>query len=154
MGSTTAASVGDFRRKGLLLMGFFIVLGVSIVAFALSSYYLLSLAILVPVGVGHSGRVAVHVATLQTYSAPEMRGRVMALNAMQGGVMPFSVLGITALADTLNPQIALAATGSVILVYGLGELVFSKRLRSLGVAGDRRVTVQTWGASPGAGPPL
>ena len=131
MGSTTAASVGDFRRKGLLLMGFFIVLGVSIVAFALSSYYLLSLAILVPVGVGHSGRVAVHVATLQTYSAPEMRGRVMALNAMQGGVMPFSVLGITALADTLNPQIALAATGSVILVYGLGELVFSKRLRSL-----------------------
>ena len=131
MGSTTAASVGDFRRKGLLLMGFFIVLGVSIVAFALSSYYLLSLAILVPVGVGHSGRVAVHVATLQTYSAPEMRGRVMALNAMQGGVMPFSVLGITALADTLNPQIALAATGSVILVYGLGELAFSKRLRSL-----------------------
>ena len=131
MGSTTAASVGDFRHKGLLLMGFFIVLGVSIVAFALSSYYLLSLAILVPVGVGHSGRVAVHVATLQTYSAPEMRGRVMALNAMQGGVMPFSVLGITALADTLNPQIALAATGSVILVYGLGELVFSKRLRSL-----------------------
>ena len=131
MGSTTAASVGDFRRKGLLLMGFFIVLGVSIVAFALSSYYLLSLAILVPVGVGHSGRVAVHVATLQTYSAPEMRGRVMALNAMQGGVMPFSVLGITALADILNPQIALAATGSVILVYGLGELVFSKRLRSL-----------------------
>ena len=92
-------------------MGFFIVLGVSIVAFALSSYYLLSLAILVPVGVGHSGRVAVHVATLQTYSAPEMRGRVMALNAMQGGVMPFSVLGITALADTLNPQIAPGSHG-------------------------------------------
>ena len=131
MGSTTAASVGDFRRKGLLLMGFFVVLGFSIVAFALSSHYLLSLAILLPVGLGHSGRVAVHVATLQAYSAPEMRGRVMALNAMEGGVMPFSVLGITALADTLNPQIALAATGSVILAYGLWELAFSKKLRSL-----------------------
>jgi hypothetical protein len=112
-------------------MASFIMLGVSIIAFAASSYYLLSLIILIPVGMGHSGRVAVHVATLQTYTEPEMRGRIMALNAMQGGIMPFSVLGITALSDTLNPQIALGIAGGLILVYGLWELTFSRSLRSL-----------------------
>lgn len=130
-GSTFAASLGDFSRKGLLLILFFTLLGISIVAFSLSSIYALSLVLMIPVGLGHSGRTTILLATLQTYVEPEMRGRVMALNAMQGGFQPVSILAITALADLANPQIAFAASGAVILLYGLWEMTFSRTTRSL-----------------------
>ena len=131
LGSTTAASLGDFKRKGLLLIGFFTLLAAAIVAFSASSIFLLSLILMVPVGFGHSGRTAVHLATLQAYSDPEMRGRVMALNAMQGGFMPLSILGITALAEVSSPQIAMGVSGGVMLVYGIWEMLLSKTVRRL-----------------------
>ncbi|MDA1035527.1 MAG: hypothetical protein O3B65_01445 [Chloroflexi bacterium] len=131
LGSTFAASLGDYKRKGLLLISFFTLLGVSIVAFSASSIYILSLILMFPVGLGHSGRTSIHLATLQTYVAPNMRGRVMALNSMQGGFLPISILAITAVADFANPQIAMGISGSVIVVYGLWELFFSRTIRNL-----------------------
>ena len=131
LGSTFAASLGDFKHKGLLLIGFFTLLGLSIVAFSASSIYLLSLFLMIPVGLGHSGRTTILLATLQTYAAPEMRGRVMALNSWQGGSQVVSIPAIGALADLTSPQIAFAASGAVILVYGLWEIIFSRTVRSL-----------------------
>jgi MFS family permease len=131
LGSTFAASLGDFKRKGLLLILFFTLLGISIVAFSASSIYILSLVLMFPVGLGHSGRTSIHLATLQTYVAPEMRGRVMALNAMQGGFQPISILAISAVAELANPQIAMGISGSVIVLYGLWELIFSRTVRNL-----------------------
>ena len=85
LGSTTAASLGDFQRKGLLLVGFFTLFGAGVVGFAFSNWYVVSLLLMLPVGIGHSGRTVVHLATLQAYTDNEMRGRVQALNAMIGG---------------------------------------------------------------------
>ena len=131
LGSTTAASLGDFRRKGLLLVGFFTLFGLGVVGFAASSWYVLSLLLMLPVGIGHSGRTVVHLATLQAYSDAEMRGRVQALNAMMGGLIPVAVLGITGLAELFGGRVALASAGSVIVAYGIWETLFSKTLRNL-----------------------
>jgi hypothetical protein len=87
--------------------------------------------LMVPVGIGHSGRTSVHLATLQTYSPPEMRGRILALNAMQSGLQPVSIVVITAVAEFANPQIAFGVSGAVILLYGLWEMLFSRTIRSL-----------------------
>ena len=131
LGSTTAASLGDFQRKGLLLVGFFTLFGAGVVAFAASSWYLLSLLLMLPAGMGHSGRMVVHLTMLQTYSEREMRGRVQALNAMMGGLIPVAVLGIAGLAELFGGRVALGATGGVIVAYGLWETLFSKTLRNL-----------------------
>lgn len=131
IGSTTAASVGNFRHKGLLLVIFLTVWGAAILAFALSDVYLLSLLLIVPVGMGHSGRNTVNIATLQTYTAPEMRGRVMALNAMMSGFMPPAVLLITAIAEFASAQIALSGVGAIVFIYGLWHLLLSRTVRSL-----------------------
>jgi len=131
MGSTTAASLGNFKRKGLLLVGFLTFWGGAILAFALSDVYVLSLLLLVPVGMGHSGRNTVNIATLQTYTNSDMRGRVMALNAMMSGFMPPAVLLITAIAEFANAQVALGGAGVIILAYGLWQLVFARTVRSL-----------------------
>ena len=131
LGSTTAASLGDFQRKGLLLIGFFTLFGAGVVGFAASNWYLLSLLLMLPIGIGHSGRTVVHLAALQTYSENEMRGRVQAVNAMMGGLIPLAVLGITGLAELFGGRIALASAGSVILAYGAWETLFSRMLRSM-----------------------
>ena len=130
-GSTTAASLGDFQRKGLLLIGFFSLFGAGVVGFAWSSWYVLSLLLMLPIGIGHSGRTVVHLAALQTYSEAEMRGRVQALNAMMGGLIPVAILAITGLAELFGGRIALASAGSVILAYGAWETLFSRTLRSM-----------------------
>ncbi len=131
IGSTTAASLGDFRRKGLLLVSFLVLMGLAIVAFSASSIYGLSLVLMVPVGIGHSGRVVAHIATLQSYTAPEMRGRVMALNVMQGGLSPVAVLLITGAAQLFGTQIAIGGAGAVVLAYGLWEMLFARAVRRL-----------------------
>ncbi len=131
LGSTSAASLGDFQRKGLLLVGFFTLFGAGVVGFAFSGWYALSLLLMLPIGVGHSGRTVVHLAALQTYADQEMRGRVQALNAMIGGLIPLAVLGITALAEAFGGRVALASAGGVIVAYGLWEALFSKTLRNL-----------------------
>ena len=131
LGSTTAASLGDFRRKGLLLVGFFTLFGAGVVGFAFSNWYVVSLLLMLPVGVGHSGRTVVHLAALQTYTDAEMRGRVQALNAMIGGLIPVAVLGLTALAEVFGGRVALATAGGVIVAYGAWETLFSRTLRGL-----------------------
>tara|TARA_Y100001936_G_scaffold251604_1_gene308174 strand:+ start:9191 stop:10336 length:1146 start_codon:yes stop_codon:yes gene_type:complete len=131
LGSTVSASLGDFQRKGLLLIAFFMLFGFGVVCFALSEWFWLSLLIMIPIGIGQSGRTVVHLATLQSYSEDEMRGRVQALNAMMGGLIPFAVLGITTIAEIFNGRIALSLAGGIILIYGLWELIFSKTLREL-----------------------
>lgn len=131
LGSTTAASLGEFQRKGLLLIGFFSLFGAGVVAFAWSEWYVVSLLLVLPIGVGHSGRTVVHLAALQTYSENEMRGRVQAVNAMMGGLIPVAILGITGLAELFGGRIALASAGSVILAYGVWETLFSRTLRSM-----------------------
>ena len=130
-GSTIAASLGDFKRKGLLLIGFFSLLGFSIMVFSISSIYILSLFLMFPLGIGHSGRTTVHLATLQTYAPPDMRGRILALNAMQSGLQPLSIAAITGIAEFANPQLAFAGAGATILAYGLWELLFSRTIRDL-----------------------
>ena len=112
-------------------MIFLTVWGAAILAFALSDTYLLSLLLLVPVGMGHSGRNTVNIATLQTYTDPDMRGRVMALNAMMSGFMPPAVLLITAVADFANAQVALGGVGGIILAYGLWQLLIARTVKNL-----------------------
>lgn len=131
IGSTTAASLGNFKQKGLLLLGFVTLWGLAILSFAVSGIYVLSLALMVPVGIGHSGRNTVNIATLQAYTDPDMRGRVMALNAGMAGFMPPAVLAITGVVELFGAQVAIGGVGAVIFVYGLWLLVFARTVREL-----------------------
>ena len=131
IGSTTAASLGDFQRKGMLLVGFFTLFGLGVTAFAASSWLWLSLLLMLPIGVGHSGRTVAHLTALQAYSEDEMRGRVQALNAMMGGLIPLAALGLTGIAEVFGGRAALGAAGGVIAVYGVWEALGAKTLRAL-----------------------
>jgi MFS family permease len=131
IGSTTAASLGNFKHKGMLLLSFFTLWGLAILVFASSGIYVLSLVLMIPVGIGHSGRNTVNIATLQAYTEPEMRGRIMALNAMMSGLMPPAVLAITAVVDLFNAQVAIGGVGAIVFAYGVWQLAFGRTVRNL-----------------------
>ncbi|MQG76801.1 MAG: MFS transporter [SAR202 cluster bacterium] len=127
----TSASLGDFRHKGWLLLLYTALMGAAIVLFSVSKVYALSLILGIPLGFGSSGRLSVNLAVLQAYSAPEMRGRVMALYNMQGGLMPAVILPVSALAGTVGAPVTMASLGLVVLVFGLANIAFNRQLRKL-----------------------
>ena len=127
----TSASLGDFRHKGWLLLLYTALMGAAIVLFSVSKVYALSLILGIPLGFGSSGRLSVNLAVLQAYSAPEMRGRVMALYNMQGGLMPAVILPVSALAGSLGAPATMATLGLVVLVFGLANIAFNRQVRVL-----------------------
>ena len=127
----TSASLGDYRHKGRLLLLYTVILGAAIVLFSVSKVYALSLLLGLPLGFGNSGRLSTNLAALQAYSAPEMRGRVMALYNMQGGLMPAVILPVSALAGTVGAPVTMASLGVVVLIFGLGNIAFNGQVRKL-----------------------
>jgi MFS family permease len=130
-GSLTAASLGDYHRKGLLLVIYVLILGASVVSFSASGWYLLSLALMVPLGFGHSGRNVVYETVLQSYAPEHLRGRVLAMRNMQSGLLPVAVLPLSALSQAFGAPLALGVSGSIVLVYALWELLFANTVRRL-----------------------
>ena len=77
VGSLIIASMGDARRKNLLLLGMIFGFGITLLLFALSPIYLVSLALLFLTGVGFTGFISVGTTILQLTTPPQLRGRMM-----------------------------------------------------------------------------
>lgn len=77
VGSLAIASLGDIRGKNLLLLGMIFTFGITLLLFAISPIYLISLALLFLTGVGFTGFISVGTTILQITTPPELRGRMM-----------------------------------------------------------------------------
>jgi len=131
VGSVAIASMGDFRRKGLVLLVLTCLWGGSVVAFTFTRNYPLALLLMVPVGMGQAGR-NVLVSTLMLTRAPEeVRGRIISLNMMTWGLQPLGLLPIGAAAEAIGAPMAVAIGGGIVVVLGLSMFIFSPRLRNL-----------------------
>ena len=76
----------NFKKRGLLMLGTGLILGLAQAAFAFSTSYPLSLAILLFVGLGTMGQVNLAMILLQTYAEPAQRGRVLSLFLLGIGI--------------------------------------------------------------------
>ena len=77
VGNLFIASIGDVRRKSLLMLGMIFTFGTTLLLFAVSPIYLVSLALLFLTGVGFTGFISVGTTILQITTPPELRGRMM-----------------------------------------------------------------------------
>ncbi len=130
-GSVFTAALGDFRRKGALLLGVVLVFGLGIVAFTMANSYLMALLLIVPVGLGQSGQWAVNSALVLSYSDPRIRGRVMSFQMMTFGLFPLGILPMGAAVEVLGPRWALGAGGAVVVLFALYLILFNKKIRRL-----------------------
>ena len=129
-GSFVVASARPARR-GRMMIGWGAFLGVTIVAFAISTNYWLTMGIMVLVGAGQAGRMAIGQVLIQTYAADEYRGRVTAVWFMQFSMVQFGTFFVGLLSEAVGPQWAIGGLAGL-MVVAMG-LVFTlvPRMRDL-----------------------
>ena len=131
IGSLVIASLGDFRRKGLLLVGLAFGFGASVTFFGFSGYYPLSLVLLVAVGLLGTGYLAINNTLIQSNVPHEMLGRVMSIYVMTFAMMPLGTLPLGAVSEAVGAPLAIGAGGIIVVLFTLVMAVFQPRLRRL-----------------------
>lgn len=130
LGSITLASLPN-KKRGLLMLGSCLLLGLALVGFAFSERWALSLVLIAIVGLGQTGRMTMSSTLLQHYSTDEYRGRVMSLYMMEFGLTSLAVFGAALLADALGVQWAIGGFAMVLVAVSIVALLFLPRLRKL-----------------------
>lgn len=129
VGSTTLSLLGNFRYRGLLLLGVIIGYGTFLITFAISSLFPISVVLIMGIGAMASLFDALQWIMLQQYVPPEMRGRVIGgwVFATGFGWLGHLVLGATA--EWLGVQQALVVSGTIVAALGISLFCYSARLR-------------------------
>ncbi len=128
-----ALIIASLRRSGrgklLILMGVF--LGAATLGMAISPWIWLSLPIMILMGIGQSGRMAMASALIQEQAEPAYRGRVMSVLMMQFAVMQGGVFVLGIVAELVGIRLAIFVVGVMLLgalaLFG----AFSPTLRRL-----------------------
>ncbi|HKS08711.1 MAG TPA: MFS transporter [Pyrinomonadaceae bacterium] len=132
MGALLVAYLGDFRRKGWLVVGGSIAFGVCIAAFALSPRLTMSLAFLFGLGFSLVVCVSTINTLLQKLVTDQMRGRVMSMFILSFmGTMPIGNIVAGTASNHFGPQHTLATGGIIVALVATGVAIFNKRLRDL-----------------------
>lgn len=118
-GALTVASLRDFRHKGRLMLAVMTGFGAMLVLFALSDWTPLSLVLLLGVGCGSTGYLAVNNTLLQVNSTAEMRGRVMSVFFLNRGLVPLGTMVAGLAAGAIGAPLTVAVMGGVIIVLAL-----------------------------------
>jgi len=130
VGSLLIASMPS-RKRGLILMISALVMGAALIAFSVSTWYWVTLPIMMVIGFGQSGRMSLGSVLLQSYTEPAYRGRVMSIYMLEFSLMAFMVFVVGFVANFLGIQLALGVSSAILLMIVLGALVLSPRARNL-----------------------
>ena len=121
LGSTistvTIASLGDFKKKGSLLLFTVIMAGLALIVFGFSPWFLVSLVF---AGLAGGFLMAYDVTmgtVVQLMSEDEMRGRVLGIYGLTFGFTPLGGFVAGSMATIASPSLAVAFGGFVILTY-------------------------------------
>src|SRR5438876_2004732 len=147
-GTLTLAAKREVRGLGRWIFFASVGFGASIILFALSRSFPLSIALLVPVGFSMMLQMSSSNTLIQTMVPDELRGRVMALYSMMlMGMAPFGSLLAGAMANHLGAPHAVALGG---LTCVAGSLIFGSKWPSL--RGEARQLIVAQGMSSGEPP--
>ena len=106
------ATFGDRMPRGLFMLGGVALYGLSVVAFAISPWFGLSMMLMVIVGFANVCSHALVQTVIQTYSPPEFRGRAIALFHMGQVVMTLGSMVIGSLAALCGTEWAVVLMGA------------------------------------------
>ncbi|HKY08040.1 MAG TPA: MFS transporter [Candidatus Binatia bacterium] len=106
------ATFGDRMPRGLFMLGGVALYGVSVVAFAVSPWFQLSMVLMIVVGFANVCSHALVQTVIQTYSPREFRGRAIALFHMGQVVMTLGSMAIGSLAAVSGTEWAVVLMGT------------------------------------------
>lgn len=112
------ARMGDFRRKGRFLIVSSIIFAFSVILFAFSKSYVLSLAVLAVTGWASVSAMSITNTLLQTMVSDEFRGRVMsAFMFTFAGIMPFGNLVAGMFSQAFGVSLTVASSGIICALF-------------------------------------
>jgi len=129
IGVLAIASLGDYKHKGRLILGFFLFFGIFLVLFSQSPWYLVSLLLIAIVGAMAAAFDAMQHTMLQLNVIDEQRGRAMGLWTLSIGFGPVGYLAVGAMAAFLSAPLALSINGIAIVATFFILVIFVSRLR-------------------------
>jgi MFS family permease len=131
VGSLALASLGDFRRKGRLLMISSISMSLSVIAFSFLHLYWLSFSLLLVAGAAQAVTSAVSITLIQLNTPRNMMGLVMSINTLViMGIRPLGAFPIGALSAVIGVSAAIASGAAIACMISVYLFVANKRLRS------------------------
>ena len=124
------ASCGDRLPRGILMLAGVTAYGLSVVAFAASSSFRLSLGLMTLVGLAHVSSHALVQTVIQTYSPSALRGRTMAIFHMSSVVLTLGSMLSGTLAALVGARWAVASMGAMgaLLTLAIGVALPRTRL--------------------------
>jgi MFS family permease len=132
VGAFGLASLGNIKRKGLLLLLSYLWVPGMAIAYAFSHSYPLSLGLLVLVGLGASVQPAMSNTVVQQLVPDALRGRVMAVYSLVFfGSMSLGSLQAGTVAQVLGPSAGVALGALVALTFAAGVAIFVSSVRRL-----------------------
>ena len=129
IGTIFLVSLGNYSRKGLLLIIIVIFYGLFVATFSASGSYAVALVLIMGVGASSAAFDAMQWTLLQLNVPDEMRGRAIGAWVFVIGFGWIGHLGLGAVGEVYGVQWALAGAGTVVVATGLVVLVISKGLR-------------------------
>ena len=129
--SMALASLGDFRYKGKLLLGSFLMFGVGLVLYANSPIYALALFFIGVVGVSAAGHDAMSQILLQLNVSEEQRGRAMGIWQLGIGFGVIGSMTLGSLAEVFGAPFAQSVFGGIMVLIVALLYVSVPRLKEL-----------------------
>ena len=119
------------RKRGLILLISNIVMGISMVLFAFSENWPLSMVMMVVIGIGRIGADACGNTLMQAYTDPGILGRVNSIVMVSFGLGGLGSFLIGVVAETISAPWALGGLSMLLIIASIVAIVFLPRLRNL-----------------------
>lgn len=130
VGSLILASLPN-KRRGVILLASGLVSGLALASFSLSSSWGISLALIVFVGLGQTGRITMSNTLLQTYVEGEYMGRVMSIFNMEWGLVSLGTFAAGLMAETISVRWVVGGFALILTILSMLALFLVPRLRKL-----------------------
>ncbi len=119
------------KKRGILMLLSGLILSLALIAFSFTSEWYLSLVLVVFIGLGQTGQIAIGFTLIQYYVDPGYRGRVMSFMMLGFGLASLGTFFGGLLADAMGIEWSIGGLSIALAVVTVLMLIFSPRLRKL-----------------------
>jgi hypothetical protein len=113
------------RGRGKVFLWSALLLGVALVGFAASTWFWVTAAIMVIVGIGSAGRMSLGNILIRSYTQPGYEGR------MEFSLVSFGTFLVGIMAEVVGVQWAIGVTALSLVLVSIAGLLFVPRVRDL-----------------------
>jgi MFS family permease len=125
------ASFGNRLPKGMLMLAGATCYGLTLVAFSLSSWFLISALFIMIAGLCNVACNALIQTIVQTHTPPELRGRVMSVFQQNQVVLTVGSMAAGAIASTSGAQWAVGSMGALCAIGAIAIFIAIPRARTI-----------------------